>query len=401
MAFSEVQFLQDGCVRVFGVLQDDRIISFNLPDPETALVGFSLPALDAAEVASHPSGGEQYSSPSSARRDEVLEQSLLETLGGNPYHIKAWMPEEQEYLLYNVNGFVVSYLALSGPETQLLFNIARREGKEVPTEQAINDNSKLTDSEKRAIVAENRDATFERISQARKRLEQARKHRGLRALGATGKLRKSRTGNAAGPRLWRIVSSDFLPNGKTGKYEVNPKSSILSRGEVPSLGRSSDTSTPRDCSPRVTTHSDSPSNGSNVASVGTDSPSNGSTKSRKNSISVMAPGNTDIIGLEHEAVSAGLECLQKELQKIGTSAVAVAAEDLLKFQKQSRRLAAWGSTGQHEGWVGSMLSHAADHGSPETRVPTGQHEDPPMERPQLFEEQPFSVKVTTSFEGYL
>ena len=293
VAFSEVQFLKDGCVRVYGVLQDDKVISFDLPDPETALVGFSLPVLDVVDIATPLSESSptvsRDCSPSmfSMSRDEVLEQSLLETLGGKPYHIKAWMPEEQEYLLYNVNGFVVSYLALSGPETQLLFRIARREGKAVPTNQAIQDvSTRLTESDRRSILVENRSACFERIAQARTRLEEARLARVQRALVAASKLRKGKT--HSGRRRFTVYSiAEAARLSRASSGAAVPRSTSLPASTRPQSDSERPSST-RDSTLRIPDR---------------DSPSCESASSRKNIITVMAPGDTDIIGLLPETVS--------------------------------------------------------------------------------------------------
>ena len=158
VAVSEVQFLEDGGVRVMGVLQDERIISFSMPDPTTSLLGFQLPAVEeppapSADVdhlatttqqlsgkdATRPSGdgGSGGGAMSRESGQSMREESLAAMVGGKAYHIKAWLPEEEQYLLCNIDGFVVSYLALTKSETQILLERARRLGGDAPSETDI------------------------------------------------------------------------------------------------------------------------------------------------------------------------------------------------------------------------------------------------------------------------
>ena len=154
VAVSEVQFLLDGSVRVMGVLQDERIISFAMPDPATSLLGFQLPAVEeppqppapeqpeaeqasGSAATSSQSGSSWGDAGSQGSGHSMREESLAKLVGGKAYHIKAWLPEEEQYLLCNVDGFVVSYLALTKSETQILLERARRLGGDAPTEAEI------------------------------------------------------------------------------------------------------------------------------------------------------------------------------------------------------------------------------------------------------------------------
>eukprot|EP00966_Prymnesium_polylepis_P242010 5597000-Prymnesium_polylepis.1 len=115
-AVCEVQFLKDGSVHVHGVLDDRRPVEFSVPS--SCQVGCLLPALPVPQlgVGERDSGGAA-----------MLEEAILVKLSERPHIIKAWLPEEQMYLLCNHEGFVVSYLTLGATEVaRLLWSPATR-----------------------------------------------------------------------------------------------------------------------------------------------------------------------------------------------------------------------------------------------------------------------------------
>jgi len=122
-AISEVQILEDGAVRVCGSLHDTREFSFSLPSSSQPLVGCLLPAFP---VPRESAPGEEQPGYSS----EMMENELLRMLGGREYFVKAWLDQEQQYLLCNVDGFVVSYATLGKREAQALFDKATEQARE-------------------------------------------------------------------------------------------------------------------------------------------------------------------------------------------------------------------------------------------------------------------------------
>ena len=135
---AEVQFLEEGVVRVRGVLQDKREVGFQLPGNVSPLVGCVLPAMSAADL----SPDEEDDGDASVR---MVEHAALETLGGKSYFVKAWLEAEQLYLLCNVNGFVVSYVTLGAVEVQRLFNRATKmaEASEAAVEGMVAERAEL------------------------------------------------------------------------------------------------------------------------------------------------------------------------------------------------------------------------------------------------------------------
>jgi len=124
-AVSEVQFLESSVVRVRGSLHDSSEVSYSLPSASTPLVGRSLPAFEAPVVTGMPAEGRGGFS------DAVLEQATLEKLGGKAYFVKAWLEEQQLYLLCNVDGFVVTYQMLGAHEVEALFRKASGQAEAV------------------------------------------------------------------------------------------------------------------------------------------------------------------------------------------------------------------------------------------------------------------------------
>ena len=55
---------------------------------------------------------------------------MLQMLGGKEYFVKAWLDQEQLYLLCNVDGFVVSYLTLGQRELRSLFDKVAEQARE-------------------------------------------------------------------------------------------------------------------------------------------------------------------------------------------------------------------------------------------------------------------------------
>ena len=76
-AVSEVQFLEDGSVRVRGSLHDQRTFDYALPCSVSPLVGRSLPAFEVPSDRSEAS--------TSGFSSEAMERAALELLGGRPY----------------------------------------------------------------------------------------------------------------------------------------------------------------------------------------------------------------------------------------------------------------------------------------------------------------------------
>eukprot|EP00966_Prymnesium_polylepis_P323518 7379697-Prymnesium_polylepis.2 len=118
-AVSEVQFLEDGSVRVCGSLHDQREFSYALPSSTSPLVGRSLPAFEVFSTRSEAS--------TAGFSSEATEQAALDLLGERPYFVKAWLDLEQLYLLCNVDGFVVSYVTMGQQEVDALFRRASEE----------------------------------------------------------------------------------------------------------------------------------------------------------------------------------------------------------------------------------------------------------------------------------
>jgi len=108
-AVSEVQLLDNGEVRVHGVLPDRRELCYTLPDgvggdahPE--LVGWDVP-------------------PSTGAVARAIGKDVREMLGKDGFFVKAFLESEAEqlYLLQHVNGFVNKYVYLRPNEVKRMF----------------------------------------------------------------------------------------------------------------------------------------------------------------------------------------------------------------------------------------------------------------------------------------
>jgi len=120
-AISEVQFLEDGSVRVSGVLQDGRKILFSLPDSTSPWVGHTLPVFPPSSSGQEPSN---KSTDDLGFSPKMIETAALDALDGKEYFVKAYLREEELYLLCNVDGFVQSYVTLAALELNALFKKA-------------------------------------------------------------------------------------------------------------------------------------------------------------------------------------------------------------------------------------------------------------------------------------
>jgi len=122
-AVSEVQFRANGSVAVQGVLHDQREISFLVPDENLDRIGCVIPAIEVPETAIEHDAvvGDVGFSP------KMAEAAVLEQLDGKPHFVKAWLPEDHQYLLCNVDGFCVSYVTLNAAELDIIFRKLKHE----------------------------------------------------------------------------------------------------------------------------------------------------------------------------------------------------------------------------------------------------------------------------------
>jgi len=101
------------------LLDDKRPINFSYPSSATSHIARVLPALPMPPPLEAGTGSSQAS----------LEEAMLRALKGKPYFVKAWLPDEQLYLLANHDGFLVSYLTLGQVEVERLCWRAQQDDK--------------------------------------------------------------------------------------------------------------------------------------------------------------------------------------------------------------------------------------------------------------------------------
>ena len=126
-------------MHVNGVLHDKRTISFSTPSDGTPLVGKTLPEMQVPPALSL----EEESVGSSP---QMQERAALEALDGKAHFVKAWLPQEQLYLLCNVNGFLVSYVTLGALEVErLLWGAQKKQKAAAAVEEVKSDKSDKSD----------------------------------------------------------------------------------------------------------------------------------------------------------------------------------------------------------------------------------------------------------------
>eukprot|EP00966_Prymnesium_polylepis_P031106 723679-Prymnesium_polylepis.1 len=99
----------------------------------------------------------------------MQERATLEQLGGKRYFVKAWLEQEQLYLLCNVDGFVVSYLALGSQEVQALFERAKADAEraaaaaEAESAQQTNSSARTMMLARTTMLANQQQCTARRV----------------------------------------------------------------------------------------------------------------------------------------------------------------------------------------------------------------------------------------------
>jgi hypothetical protein len=125
---AQVQLLDDGRVRVHGVLPNGHELNYLLAEAvgspgcaqcDADLIGWEVPC--APSPPSSPTAGVSASSRAGGGRRHNVSADVEEMLAGDAFFVKAFLESEGLFLLQHVNGFVNKYVYLRPRELFRLF----------------------------------------------------------------------------------------------------------------------------------------------------------------------------------------------------------------------------------------------------------------------------------------